>query len=221
MRHELAKARIVVTEGSRANEVIPVLFNPTEYSLEISNKYQKSGPPGLSNPIIQFVNGEADQLSMDLYFDTHTDGGGRPVTETTQRIASLMWIDSATHAPPRILFQWGHLSFKAVIEKLTQRFTMFRSDGLPVRATMNISFTQYRTLAEQLVQPRRNSADKTKRRVLNAADSIWLLAHREYQDVRYWRAIARRNRIEDPRDIAAGEVLIVPQLEDFAKGRAP
>jgi hypothetical protein len=221
MGHELAKAKIVVTEGRRANEEIPVLFNPTEYSLEISNKYQKSGPPGLSNPIVQFVNGEADQLSMDLYFDTHNDGSDRPVTDTTQLIASLMWIDPEIHAPPRIIFQWGQLSFKAVIEKLTQRFTMFRSDGIPLRATINVSFTQYRTLAEQLVQPRRNSADKTKRRVLNSADSIWLLAHREYRDVRFWREIARRNRIEDPRAIAPGDVLIVPQLEDFAKGRTP
>jgi hypothetical protein len=219
---ELAKAKIVVTEGRRANEEIAVLFNPTEYSLEISNHYQKSGPPGLSNPIIQFVNGEADQLSMDLYFDTHTDGGGRPVTDTTQRIASLMWIDSELHAPPRILFQWGQLTFKAVIEKLTQRFTMFRSDGIPVRATLNLSFTRYRTLADQLVQPRLQSADKTKRRVMSAADSIWLIAHREYGEVRFWRTIARTNRIEDPRAIAAGDVLIVPQLEDFAavaKGR--
>ena len=221
MSQELAKAKIVPTEGRMRDQEIAVLFNPTEYSVELSNRYQKSGPPGLSGPIIQFVNGEADQLSMDLYFDTHTDGGGRPVTETTERIASLMRIDPDLHAPPRILFKWGHLNFKAVIEKLSQRFTMFRPDGVPVRATMNVSFTRYRSLADQLTQPRTQSADRTKRRVMSADDSIWLLAHREYHEARLWRHIARANRIEDPRAVAAGEVLIVPRLESFGtRGRA-
>ena len=219
MPQELAKAKIVVLEGRRMDEEIAVLFNPTEYSLELSNRYQKSGPPGLSSPVIQFVNGEADQLSMDLYFDTYTDGGGAPVTEATAPIATLLEIDADLHAPPRILFQWGELSFKAVIERLGQRFTMFRPDGIPVRATLNVSFTRYRTLAEQLAQPRRNSADKTKRRVMSADDSIWLLAHREYREVRFWREIARRNRIEDPRAIAAGDVLVVPAIDDFETRR--
>jgi hypothetical protein len=219
MARELAKATIQVINGRRAGEEIAVLFNPGEYSVELANRYQKSGPPGLSSPIIQFVNGDADTLSMDLYFDTHTDGGGRPVTDVTERIASLMQIDAELHAPPHVSFRWGALNFTAVMEKLSQRFTMFRPDGLPVRATLNASFTRYRTLAEQLDDPRRNSADKTKRRIMSADDTIWLLADREYGDARYWRLIAKANRIEDPHAIAAGDVLVVPQIADFQSGR--
>lgn len=218
MAQELAKAKLVVLDGRRADEEIPVLFNPGEYSVELTNRYQKSNPPGLSSPILQFVNGDADSLSMDLYFDTYTDGQSRPVTEITDRIATLMQIDADLHAPPHVSFQWGVLSFAAVMEKLSQRFTMFRPDGKPVRATLSVSFTRYRTLAEQLDDPRRNSADKTKRRVMSADDTIWLLAHREYGDARFWRLIARRNRIEDPRTIEPGDVLIVPQLESFDPG---
>ena len=213
MGRDLAKAKIIVRDGNLANREIPVLFNPTEYSLELSNRYQKSSPPGLSSPIIQFVNGEADTLSMDLYFDTHTDGGDRPVNEITEQFASLMRIDSKTHAPPRIRFHWGYIDFIAVIERLSQKFTMFRADGMPVRATLNVSFTRYKTLAEELQQPARESSDKTKRRVMSADDSIWLLAQREYGEIRRWRRIAVASGVDDPRSITPGDVLIVPQLD--------
>ncbi|MGZ9067838.1 MAG: CIS tube protein [Allosphingosinicella sp.] len=208
---------IVALEGDHKDKPVEVLFNPTEYSFEISNNFQASAPPGLNNPILQFVNGNSDTLSMELFFDTWTDRNRGDVTLLTGRLAALLRIDGKTHAPPRVEFRWGVIAFKAVIEKLSQRFTMFLSDGTPVRATLNVSFKQYKPLAEQLADPRRNSADKTKRRILTADDSIWLLAHREYGDVRDWRAIALKNRIEDPRAIRPGTALVVPPLDPKPK----
>ena len=61
--------------------------------------------------------------------------------------------------------------------------------------------------------PRKESSDKTKRRVLTADDSLWALAHREYGDVAYWRLIARQNRIENPRLVEAGTALELPPLD--------
>ncbi|MBQ1500535.1 MAG: LysM peptidoglycan-binding domain-containing protein [Sphingomonas sp.] len=220
MPQELAKARIQILEGHRAGEHVDVLFNPTEYSLELSNNFQASAPPGLSNPILQFVNGNSQTLGMDLFFDTWTDGGRDDVSQLTDLLAGLVKIDAETHAPPRVEFRWGRLIFKAVIEKLSQRFTMFLSDGTPVRATVNVSFKQFKPLAEQLIDPRRNSADKTKRRVIASDDSIWLLANREYGNPRDWRLIARQNGIADPRAIRPGDVLVVPPLDEKTKGPA-
>ncbi len=217
MAQELAKATIKILEGRNKDKEIKVLFNPAEYNLEISNSYQEAAPPGLSNPIIQFVNGDTQSLSMELLFDTYTDGGGADVSEKTSEFTRLLEIDADVHAPPRVEFKWGVFAFKAVLEKISHRFTMFKADGTPVRATLSVSFKQFRPLAEQLEQPRRNSADKTKRRVMTADDSIWLLAAREYGQPRFWRMIAGapENRIEDPRAILPGDVLVLPPLEDF------
>lgn len=218
MPQELAKAKINILEGLHKGETVEVLFNPTEYNHEISNNFQASAPPGLNNPILQFVNGNSDSLAMDLFFDTWTDQSRRDVTELTDKFAQLLRIDGQTHAPPRVEFKWGLFAFKAVIEKLSQRFTMFLSDGTPVRATLNVAFKQFKPLSEQLQDPRRNSADKTKRRVMQSDNSIWLLADREFGDPRHWRLIARRNRIADPRRIRPGTVLVVPPLDEKPKG---
>lgn len=221
MAQELAKAKVRVLDGRNTGREFPVIFNPTEYNLEISNSFQEAAPPGLSNPIIQFVNGQTQVLTMDLLFDTYTDGQGADVSQRTKEFAEMLAIDGTFHAPPRVEFIWGVFSFKAVVEKLSQRFTMFLGNGTPVRATLNITFKQFRSLPEQLEQPRRNSADKTKLRTFTADDSLWHLAFREFGEPKYWRLIARHNRIENPFAIEPGDALVIPPLEEIdARGAA-
>ena len=103
MAQELAKAIIKILDGNPPNREIRVIFNPTEYSVEYSSSYQETAPPGLSNPILQFVNGNAQSLTMDLLFDTYTDGGG-DVSERTREFTDMLSIDGDTHAPPRVEF---------------------------------------------------------------------------------------------------------------------
>jgi Contractile injection system tube protein len=214
VHQQLTKATVEVLAGSGRGRMIEVLFNPTEYSIEHSASYHDTAPPGLDNPITQFVNGNAQILTMDLLFDTYTDGGGADVSERTRQLTDLVHIDGDLHAPPIVRFSWGVLVFQAIIGKVSQRFTMFLADGTPVRATLSVTFTQYRTIQEQLQEPRRNSADKTKHRMVQGPDDLWLLADREYGDVAHWRRIARANRIDDPRSIVAGDVLVLPPLDD-------
>ena len=223
MTQQLVKAKIKVLEGRNANDEITVHFNPTEYAVEYGVSYQETAIPGLSNPILQFVNGSAEMLTMDLLFDTYTDGGGRDVSEDTRKFTGLVGIDADTHAPPRVEFIWGGPPFKAVVEKISQRFTMFQGDGKPVRATLSVTFKQYKSISEQLDNPRRNSSDKTKHRVLGkvegfrpTAATLWQLAAEEYGEARFWRLIAQFNRIEDPRTLEQGETVLVPPLEEFA-----
>ena len=190
---QLKKATITVLDGSDAGKVIAVMFNPTEYSFDRSNSYKTIALPGLGSPLMQFVNGDADQLSMELFLDDYTDPKGptsRPKDETApvasrlESISKLLNIDPDLHAPPPVRFAWGPMEFSAVIEKLSRKVTMFRPDGTPARATLNVAFKEYRSLREQLERPRRESADKTKRRVVVSRDSLWALAAREYGDSR-------------------------------------
>lgn len=217
---KLEKAKITALAGVNANKAIPVLFNPTEYSLERSNAYKATAVPGMSTPLIQFVNGESDQLSMELFLDDYTDrpgpqtsGGTKSVQERMAEIGGLLNIDRDLHAPPPVQFTWGKLSFKGVIEKLSRKVTLFRPDGSPARATLSLTFKEYRPLAQQLREPRLESADKSKRRIVVGSDSLWAMAAREYNNPAEWRRIAEANDMDDPRAITAGDWLLLPPIE--------
>ena len=211
----LEKAVIDVLEGSRAGERMPVLFNPAEYSIERGNAFKATSIPGLSGPLFHFISGEADVLSMELFLDDYTDPApGRSVKERIDDIASLLEIDSKIHAPPPVRFIWGKLNFKAIVEKLSRKITMFQPEGLPARATLAVTFKEYRTLSELVREPRLESSDLSKRRLMVAGDSLWLLASREYREPAHWRTIAEHNDLDDPRDVAPGDWVTVPPLSE-------
>jgi len=220
---QLKKASITVMAGSNKGKVISVLFNPSEYSFDRANSYKATPLPGLGSPLLQFVNGECDQLNMELFLDDYTDPSGPTSKERAESdplmtrfndLSNLLEIDRELHAPPWARFNWGPIEFTAVIEKLGRKITMFHPDGTPARATLTVSFREYRTLPQQIEDPRRESADKTKRRVVVAGDQLWMMASREYDDPAQWVVIAKANDLDDPRDLTPGDWLVVPPLEN-------
>lgn len=223
---QLKKATITVMDGANKGDVITVLFNPTEYSFERTNSYKATPVPGLGSPLLQFVNGESDRLSMDLFLDDYTDPRGptslqqkedQPLTKRLEALFKLLEIDRDLHAPPTVRFNWGTLGFRAVIEKLSRKVTMFHPDGTPARATISVSFKEYRPLTEQLRNPRHESADKTKRRVVVGRERLWFIAAREYDDASEWKRVADANDLDDPREIEPGDWLLLPPI-DTANG---
>ena len=213
----LEKAVIEILKGAREGERITVLFNPFEYSIERANTFKATSIPGLSGPLLQFINGEADVLSMELFVDDFTDPappGGKSVQKRLAELASLLEIDRKLHAPPPVRFLWGKLAFTAIIEKLSRKITLFRPEGIPARATLNVSFKEYKTLPQLLEDPKLESADKTKRRVIVGLDSLWAMAAREYGEPAAWRVIAHHNDLDDPREVRAGDWVTVPPLEE-------
>jgi nucleoid-associated protein YgaU len=220
---QLKKATVTVLDGADKGKVITVLFNPTEYSFERTNAFKATAVPGLGSPLLQFVNGESDRLSLDLFLDDYTDPFGptslqlKEINPLTRRLADffkLLEIDRDLHAPPPVRFNWGPFEFLAVIEKLSRKVTMFHPDGTPARATLSVSFKEYRTLRRQLEDPRRESADKSKRRVVVGREQLWFIAAREYDDANEWTRIAERNDLDDPRDIQPGDWLLLPPIDN-------
>lgn len=215
------KAEIEVYRNEEPKN-IKVLFNPNEYSLQTGNSFAWKTIPGLQSPIAQFISGEAESLTMDLFFDTFErlpEEGDDPGYETrdvrrfTDQITGLLAVDSDLHAPPTCRFVWGTLDFTGVVEKVSQRFTMFLESGIPVRATLNVTFRAVKGMTEQYRETPRQSADRTKQRTLRQGEHLWTIAAEEYEDPGMWRAIAEANGIDNPRKLPVGRKLIVPRLE--------
>jgi len=123
-----------------------------------------------------------------------------------------MDINSKLNAPPVCKFIWGKLEFKAVVERVQQRYTMFMDNGVPVRATLQVTFREYRTISEQLEQSG-GLADQTKQLTVKLGLSLSLAADQEYGDPAKWRLIAKANGIANPRKLSAGISIKIPPLE--------
>jgi hypothetical protein len=199
-----------------------VQFNPTEYTLQKGAQIAEIGIYGIDSPILQFIRGQNEKLTLDLFFDT-TDGGmaegAKDVRKETNLLLfyQLVKIQPKTHAPPRISFTWGKgLSFKAIVESVQQKFDLFSPEGIPLRATLSVSFREYKTLEEQLSELKLESPDHSKTYVVERGDSLARIAATAYGDPALWREIAAANpNLPNPRNLQPGTELYIPPLEAF------
>ncbi len=91
-------------------ETIELQYNPTELSWDKSAQIAEIAIPGLDAPLQQFVRGQAEKLSLELFFDTTDHGMGKSavsVTTLTDRIYQLIKIEPKRHAPPICTFIWN------------------------------------------------------------------------------------------------------------------
>lgn len=212
-----SKAVINVIEGSVGNNEtkIPVRFNPTEYSHEKSINYADQNMPGFSSPVTQFVSGDAETVSMELFFDTYeNEKDGRDVRKVyTNKIDDLLKVKRNLGKPPVCEFQWGEdFKFRGILQSANKRFTMFLPDGTPVRARVDVTFKEYNPPRLQKEKEPSEASGGTKRHRVTQGDSLWSIAAAEYGDPQLWREIAERNDIENPRMLESGIELAIPKV---------
>jgi LysM repeat protein len=189
---------------------IPVLFNPTHYSLEKSNQFAEIGIPGLSAPILQYVRGNTRTLSMELFLDTYEQQ--TDVRTYTSQIYSLLEIEPTTHVPPVCIFTWGQFNFECVLDRVSGRFTLFLANGTPVRATLTVTFKEFVDVTVEVRNHPTESADHTKTHTVQRGDTLSGIAAAEFDDPALWRSIAQVNGIDNPRLLQPGRVLVIPPL---------
>jgi nucleoid-associated protein YgaU len=229
---QLQQAVLMVEWASGEKETIPVQYNPTEFTLQKGVQIAEIGIPGLDSPLLQFINGQNEKMTMDLFFDTTEDGTGASavsVTTRSDRIYELVKIEPDRHAPPIVTFIWNakfpgadvsaHVGsqkrndFTCIVESVQQKFTLFSPEGIPLRATVTVTFREYKTLDKQLSQLNLNSPDRTQSHVVQRGENLASISARHYARSGEWRRIAVENGIEDPRRLVPGTFLTVPPIQ--------
>jgi nucleoid-associated protein YgaU len=223
--------------GERVGDSIEVQFNPNEFGLGKAVQLAEIGIPGLDSPILQFVRGQNETVQIELFFDetdSGTTGEVTSVTEQTNRFYDLVKVAGDEHAPPRCRFIWGEEfpgtilhegsegssgsigkrhAFDCVVESVQQRFTLFSPEGVPLRATVNLSLREYRTLSDQLQEINLRSADRTQMHTVQRGETLPQIAYQIYRDPAQWRVIAAWNQLLHPRDLTPGMVLELPPMQ--------
>ncbi len=218
----LTKAKLEI-EREVGKSVIEVLFNPSEYQLTDGSSYSEKKIPGLDGPIIQYISGDATELSLSLFLDTYVPKStslisfGPPKESTdvsiiTKQIADATSIDGSMHRPPKVTFKWGSLNFEGVVTKMNHTYTMFTEKGMPVRAKVSLTFKSLISPKDTKRKSPFESPDRTKYRTLRQGTGLWDIANMEYGDPDMWKVIARENGILNPLDVRPGQVVKLPAL---------
>jgi len=194
------------------------MFNPYEYSVSKTNTYSENAQNQSDVPHVEFKKAGAQTLRLQLVFDTYETG--RDVSRTTNQLWKLMEAKTRRQGnrtrkipPPEVAFEWGVFRFEAVITNMTQKFTLFKIDGTPVRATVDVTFTQYVDKNDYPGQnPTSGGGDIERIWRVVAGDRLDAIAYQVYGEVSKWNLIAERNKIRDPLALHPGRTLIIPSI---------
>ena len=205
--------------GAKRGEV-PFQFNPKEVTISKSAKWErkpakgskKAGPP-------EFTGAEPAKMTLEMFFDATGAQDGSVV----KAVESLLGCCVATEesvgqkkpSPPLVVLHWGSISsFPAFVTSVSAKFTLFASDGTPIRAVCSVSLEEMP--GEQFRQnPTSGSYDVRRVHRTVAGDSLASVAYAEYGDPNAWRALAAFNGIDDPLRMRTGTVLLLPTPEEL------
>ena len=217
MPTQLQKAYLEVETGAR----VECMFNPTTFAFSASARWESDQVPGKNTPSLRYAGGGSGSFSLSLVFDT-TDVG-TTVTRHTNALLGLMEIDTSLAGydaaknngrPPWVKFHWGtelH-SFKAVITSTNVTFTYFSSEGMPLRANVEVSLEQYEPDANWGPQnPTSGTPSPNRTHQIQAGETLDRIAARYFGDPTRWRTLAAANGIADPLDLKPGRIISIPE----------
>ncbi|PSP24299.1 peptidoglycan-binding protein [Halobacteriales archaeon QH_10_65_19] len=116
----LERAEIEILNGKNKGDIIECKFNPPEYTTQKELNYGELQATGSGASVQQFVDGSAERLKMELFFDT-SEQQEDVRDEYVSDFDKLTEVDPELHAPPICQFVWGKgLVFTALVEQLNK-----------------------------------------------------------------------------------------------------
>ena len=197
--------------------VVHCMFNPHEYTVAKQNQYQPGETIGRNVPKMTFRQGGAESLRLQLFFDTFAEKVD--VRIHTEPLWSMMMVGpkdprSNKAEPPKVAFHWGSFYFKAVITSISQKFTLFDKEGIPLRTTLDVNFQQVEDpYAIPFQNPTSGRGPALRTHIVQEGERLDLIAAKAYGDASHWRLIADENRVFHPMRLRPGQQLVLPPVE--------
>ena len=220
------KAKLTVKSGEPESpdntDPLPCMFNPTEYSLSRTTSVQRNESPQQAGGTPHYSGSGPLSLTMQLFFDDFASMEG-DVTPAITRLLSWTVPKDPTQPnarPPKIGFDWGNpqlQGFWGYITSLKINYTVFRMNGIPVQAKVDLTIEEVMPEDPPGTNPTSHSINSRRVRTVIEGETLQGLAYRELGKPTYWRAIAELNGIDDPMTLQPGSALLMPTKADAAK----
>jgi len=191
-----------------------VQFNPESFSVRSAIHHFPEQPFG-SNAKEQQQNVERPrQFTFEFLIDgTGASGEKKEVEKEIKLFQSTVEYKGELHRNSFLLLVWGTFIVTTVLQSLTIKYTMFRSNGTPLRAVLNTTFVEHTVKELEFLKKALQSPDLSTRRMIDSGDNLPLMCHKVYDDSRYYLEVARANGITNFRNIPTGLTLDFPPLQ--------
>ncbi|HAS43458.1 MAG TPA: hypothetical protein DCS93_23460 [Microscillaceae bacterium] len=205
-----------------------VMINPAEINNKLNVQYEKQITPGTIKPQLKFVGKDNETLDFKLYFDgtglipppkkvkTSTSAETESLNVVEQQIEKLKKIvagyDGAQHEVNYVFVKWANLKMHCRLTSMSIKYTLFDTDGRPLRAQVALSFQETTNPKEETLIKNNNSPDMSHIKTIQAGYGLRHMCYEIYGDGRLDVVVARFNDFPT-RYMPVGTEVILPPLK--------
>jgi hypothetical protein len=127
-------------------------YNPKEVQIDLAAAWGKHANEGQSKAQqLEFTGQEGRTMALELFFDDSENIGTSVVAnlailEKLAKVRDPASSEESKRRPHHCTIVWGgwlkDKAFQCVIESVSVKYTMFKPDGTPIRATANVKLKE-------------------------------------------------------------------------------
>ncbi|MEM0995747.1 MAG: LysM peptidoglycan-binding domain-containing protein [Bacteroidota bacterium] len=195
-------------------------YDPAQMDLDYENRFLRSHSIGISAPPV-YAGEEQNGLVFPLFFDNSwVAADDSTSSETTVRsqvdafLALVYSVNSDSHTANYLKVTVGDFIFSGQTESVRVSYSLFNSEGKPLRAQVELAITQTETVASRKAAAGLQSPDLTRSVIVREGDSLPGLSQKYYNTPHYYLELARVNRITNFRSLRIGTRIVIPPLSN-------
>lgn len=207
---KLSGKNIVVNDSVEPFEVV---LNPDNYSINSKINYNHRKVEGQ----VRFFDVDSDLIKLPaLILDVTGAIPGtaeKKLDDLIRKLKQVVFVfDGTSHETPVVKLEWGPLCQYARLSDINVQYELFAEDGTPLRAKVELSFQEFKTIGKILAEKNKQSPDMTHFVEVKAGDTLPLMCFRIYNDASYYLEVAKANGLSSFRRLKMGSFLYFPPL---------
>jgi hypothetical protein len=191
-----------------------VQINPESYTHNHSTRYNPGKTSDTAGNTIKYDGIQPERLSFSFYLDGTGVVSTLDVSAQIKAFKQVAYKYNGTiHSPNYLQVIWGTFAFRGKLTQLDIEYTLFDTNGMPLRAKLAASFEEYLSPDDIAKRSAKNSPDMTHVRQAIVGDTLPLMCQRIYGDSRYYLMVANHNGLTRLRELEPGQSIVFPPLQ--------
>ena len=231
---ESLAASFASSVGNQGFSGYTVQINPDSLNFSHNITYNQDQPAGTSGADQGYVKTAPTTLDFEVIFDRTgaVQSGdalgnelmllsGQGVDNDINKLKKvILKYEGGIHRPKKVKIVWGksfqipgQLTFRGQLVNMTYSYKRFNSVGIPLRASVSLSFQG--VMGDKLRAQIENnqSPDITHLITVKEGDTLPLIAYKIYGDSRYYITLMEANHLVHFRDLSPGQKIVCPPIE--------
>tara|TARA_R110002073_G_scaffold104648_4_gene236918 strand:- start:1210 stop:1911 length:702 start_codon:yes stop_codon:yes gene_type:complete len=228
----MEKMRIEAYTNVKRNTPRPpgmtVMFNPTSFQENHKIEYEDPKKQAINTPGKPARYAYTPPGSLSFKFTLDGTGvnyfgvdklrrvlNGESVKNQIAQFKTLcLKMNGDIHEPQFLKIIWGDIKFSGRLKTLDITFKLFDESGDPIRAELDVSFVEDKSIETIFREASMNSPDLTHIRTVKSGDTLPFLCKQIYGSSKHYLFIARANSLDDFRNLIPGQKLNFPPLQN-------